>query len=207
MTKARSRKSLTRVASLSNRMQTQLTAFVEQPCQATFMAVRSAVLRQSPLPITAAEIADLERLLAQNEFQAVLDRIDTLPASKILSPRVHYLSAEAALALGDAAGVELERSLFVLVLKGLLATGDGTRANPFVVCHPSDDHDILAALGREAAGQSLVDDQDRLLDKIVCTDGRETWFDVTDILARPRPVRRPVRVHLKRYRPISRVPK
>jgi len=80
-------------------MERQLTAFVERPCQATFMAARSAVLSHSPLPMVAAEFADLEHLLSQDEFQAVLDRIDTLPASKILSPRVHYLAAEASEAL------------------------------------------------------------------------------------------------------------
>ena len=39
-----------RVAFVSQSMQRQLTAFVERPCQATFMAVRSAVLT----PVTLA---------------------------------------------------------------------------------------------------------------------------------------------------------
>jgi hypothetical protein len=189
-------------------MQRQLTAFVERPCQATFMAVRSAVLTQSPLPMAAVEVGDLERLLSQGEYQALLDRIDALPASKILSPRVHYLAAEAAEALGDSANVELERSLFVLALRGLLSTGDGSTFNPYVVCHPSDEYDILATLGREPAGQSLTEREGRLLDVIVCTDGRETSFDVTDVLTRKARRKNSARRRVSnRRRPASRVPR
>ena len=163
-------------------MQRQLAAFVQEPCKETFLAARDAVLRQSPLPLVAAELADLDRLLEHEAYQALLDRLDALPPSKVLSPRIHYLAAEAAEALGQAEDVELERSLFVLTLQGLLATGDGTRANPYIVCHPTDEYDILAALSHEAAGQSLAEHEGRLCDVLLCTNGREVWFDVTDLL-------------------------
>ncbi|MBW8884443.1 MAG: hypothetical protein JF612_06620 [Planctomycetia bacterium] len=179
-------------------MQRQLAAFVEQPCKATYLAARDAVLSQSPFPLMAAEMANLDFLLEHEEHQALLDRLDALPASKVLSPRIHFLAAEAAEALGYTSDIELERSLFVLTLQGLLATGDGTRANPYFVCHASDEHDVLAALGHEAAGQSLVAHEGRLCDVLVCSDGREVWFDVTDLLVR-KSVRRP---HFaKRLRP------
>jgi hypothetical protein len=165
-------------------MQRQLAAFVEQPCKATFLAARDAVLRYSPLPLVSAEMADLDLLLEHEEHQVLLDRLDTLPPSKVLSPRIHFLAAEAAEALGNAADVELERSLFVLTLQGLLATGDGTQGNPYVVCHPSDEYDVLAALGHEAAGQSLRELKGRLCDVLMCSNGREVWFDVTDLLPR-----------------------
>src|SRR5262245_23670170 len=171
-------------------MQRQLAAFVERPCKATFLAARDAVLCHSPLPLVATELADLDRLLEQNEHETVLDRLDALPASKVFSPRVHYLAAEAAEALGHTADVELERSLFVLMLQGLLATGEGTSASPYIVCHPTDEYDILAALDLESAGQSLAEHEGRLCDVLTCTNGREVWFDVTDLLARPRLVRK-----------------
>jgi len=179
-------------ASESDCMQRQLTAFVEQPCKATFLAARDAVLRQSPLPLVAAELADLDRLLECEDHEALLARLDTLPPSKILSPRIHFLAAEAAEALGHADDVELERSLFVLTLQGLLATGDGSPANPYVVCHPTDEYDVLAALGREAAGQSLVEREGRLCDVLLCSDGRQVWFDVTDLIV-PRRKRKSAR--------------
>lgn len=170
-------------------MQRQLTAFALQPSKATYLAVRDAVLRESPLPIVTADLAELDRLLDQEEYDAVLDRIDALPISKVLAPRVHYLAAEAAAARRDVATVELERSLFVLTLQGLLATGDGTRDNPYTVCHATDEYDVLAALGREPAGQTLVESEGRLLDVLTCDDGREVWFDVTAMLTRPTPTR------------------
>jgi hypothetical protein len=174
-------------------MQRQLAAFVEQPGKETFLSARDAVLRQTPLPLVAAEIAELDLLLEKKEYQALLDCIDALPPSKVLSPRIHFLAAEAAEALGRGEDVELERSLFVLTLQGLLATGDGTRANPYIVCHASDEYDILAALCREAAGQSLTEYRGRLCDVLICADGRELWFDVTDLLRRPRTPKSPAR--------------
>jgi hypothetical protein len=118
---------------------------------------------------------------------------------------VHYLAAEAAEALRDLPTVELERSLFVLTLQGLLATGDGTRDNPYIVCHASDEYDVLVALGREPAGQALEEHDDRLFDVLTCDDGREVWFDVTAILRRPAPrrsaARRPKLRSRKHLRP------
>ena len=175
----------TRKGPVSHAMQRQLTAFVEQPTRATYLAARDAVLRESPLPIIATDLADLEQLLDQDEHETVLDRIDALPVSKILAPRVHYLAAEAAEALRDSSTVELERSLFVLTLQGLLATGDGTPDNPYIVCHTSDEYDVLVALGREPAGQTLQERDGLLFDVLTCDDGRELWFDVTAILRRP----------------------
>ena len=167
-------------------MQRQLTAFVGHPSRATYIAARSAVLGMSPLPIVATDFAELERLLSGGDNQQLLDRIDALPPSKVLSPRIHLLAAEAAEALGDVAAVELERSLFVLTLQGLLATGDGTRGNPYLVCHATDEYDVLEAWGLEPAGQSLVANQGRLLDVLLCTDGREVWFDITPDPIKPR---------------------
>jgi hypothetical protein len=189
-------------------MHRPLIVFVEQPCQHTFLAARDAVLRQSLLPIMACDLAALDRLLDQKEYQTVLDQIDALPPSKVLSPRVHFLAAEAAEALGDAASAELERSLFILTIQGLLATGDGTPQHPYIVCHPTDEYDIAAALGLETAGQSLVEQNGQLCDVLVCTSGRELWFDVTDILIHPR--RRKATKRRKkaaRRRRVSRVPR
>jgi len=180
-------------------MERQLVAFVEQPCRATYLAARDAVLAASPLPLRSADIADLDQLLDEDEHERLLDRLDTLPPSKVLSPRIHFLAAEAAAALGNSADIELERSLFVLTLQGLLATGDGTAGNPYVVCHASDEYDVLTALGREAAAQSLVESDGRLCDVLRCSDGREVWFDVTDLLL-PRRTRHCRRVRRPRGR-------
>jgi hypothetical protein len=170
-------------------MQRQLAAFVERPCKLTYLAARDALLGQSPLPLSASDFVELEGMLDLGEHQLLRDRLEVLPPSKALSPRVHFLAAEAALALGDFEDVELERSLFVLALQGLLATGDGTPANPFIVCHTTDEHDALAALGHEPAGQSLVEFEGRFCDVWTCSDGREVWFDVSDLLA-PRQLKR-----------------
>jgi hypothetical protein len=189
-------------------MQRQLAALVEQPSKATYLAARDAVLSQSVLPLVATELAELQDLLECEAYEALLHRLDALPASKVLSPLVHFLAAEAAAALGDEQELELERTLFVIMLQGLLATGDGTPANPYIVCHPTDEYDVLAALGLEAAGQSLVEREGRLCDAVVCTDGREVWFDVTELLMparRQTPARRKQRLSRQPKSRISRL--
>jgi hypothetical protein len=190
-------------------MERQLAALVEEPCKETYLAARAAVLRESPWPLTAVEILELDRLLESAEHQLLLDRLSTLPPSKVLSPRIHFLAAEASEALGDMPEVELERSLFVLTLQGLLSTGDGTAANPYVVCHPCDEYDVLAALGLEAAGQSLVERESRFYDVLLSTGGQEIWFDVTEILvprrAKIRAARRRRIANRRRNRTVSRL--
>ena len=138
----------------------------------TYLAARDAVLRLSPLPIAATDLAELERLLDQGEAQAVLDRLDALPPSKVLSPRVHFLAAEAAEMLGDAAAVELERSLFVLTLQGLLATGDGSPRQSLLVCHATDEYDLLEVAGPRARRPIAGRARGRLHDVLICSDGR-----------------------------------
>ena len=186
-------------------MQRQLAArleeFVEQPSKATFLAARDAVLRECPRALAAGQIAELDRLLEQEDYQTLVENIDALPPSKVLSPRIHFLAAEAADALGNAADTELERCLFVITLQGLLATGDGTKANPYLVCHASDEHDVLEALGRQSSRQSLVEEAGRVCDVLRCTDGREIWFDVTEVVKAPvfKPITR--RLQRRRLRP------
>jgi hypothetical protein len=171
-------------------MQRQFTRFVESPSRENYLAVRDAVLRIRPLPLAASELAELVRLLEAGEYREVLDRIDLLPPSKILSPRIHFLAAEAAEGLGDVKTGELERFLFVLCLKALLATGDGTEAAPYSVCHATDEHDLLEAGGFEPAAQCLVPRDGLLCDVITCADGRQVWFDVTALFIRPKPRRK-----------------
>jgi hypothetical protein len=172
-------------------MRRQLTALMEKPSKETYLAMRAAALRGAALPITAGDFVDLEQRLeaaARSEEAAtdVLDRIDALPASKVLSPRVHLLAAEAADVLRDVERSELERFLFAVTLRGLLATGDGTAAAPYIVCHATDARDIAKALGLDPAGQSLVERDGRMFDLLVCTNGRELWFDVSGVVNRPQ---------------------
>lgn len=178
-------------------MQRQLAAFVDEPSRQTYLAVRDAVLAASPLRIAAIDLTELERMLAEGSAPDVLDRLAAMPPSKVLSPRVHLLAAEAAEAAGDVAGGEVERFLFVLCLQGLLATGDGSAAEPYLVCHATDEYDLLEALELKPARQSLVEDGGRLCDVLTCSNGRKVWFDVTAVM-RPADVRRPRKTAIRK---------
>ena len=67
------------------------------------------------------------------------------------------------------------------LMRGIESTGDGTRANAFLVSRTSDEYDLLLHRELIFTGQSLVAEGDRKLDVMRVEAGEENWFDVTDI--------------------------
>jgi hypothetical protein len=191
-------------------MQREFIRFVEQPSGDAYLAARDALLRAEPQTLTAIDLEEFEHLLGLRLHDEVLERLAALPASAALSPRVHLFAAEAADGLGDQERVELERFLFVVALQGILATGDGSKKRPYVVCHATDEHDVLEALDRSAERQTLVQGKAEVLDVIECTGGGEVWFDITVAAGMPmrrRQARKP-RIARSKARPrVSRTPR
>ncbi|ADB17700.1 hypothetical protein Psta_3035 [Pirellula staleyi DSM 6068] len=186
-------------------MQREFARFVEEPTRANYLAARAALLAKSPIPVDATDLAHLGAMLDAGEYDEALARLELLPPSAAISPRVHFLAAEAAEATGDDENVELERYLFVICLQAMLATGSGTSAEPYQVCHPSDEYDLLEVLELTPAAQRLEEYEGRLFDVLLCTTGREVWFDMSHRLGLPgskkrmtTPPRRRARVRVVR---------
>ena len=175
-------------------MQRQLTAFVEQPSKATYLAARDAVLRDSPLPIVAADLADLGAAARSGGVRS---------GSGSHRCAAEFEGARAARALpGGRSGRSAARLRYASSWNGRCSCSrcrarwrraTARASNPYIVCHATDEYDILAALGREPAGQSLEEHEGQLFDVLTCDDGREVWFDVTAILVRPQPQKRAAR--------------
>ena len=98
------------------------------------------------------------------------------------SPSAHAALAAAHAGLGDDARARAERSLQVLALESIRSTGDGTRAHPWSVLRVSDEYDVLRAAGRVSREQTLLEADGRSLDRHVCDDGSEAWFDVSRLV-------------------------
>lgn len=191
-------------------MEREFIRFVEQPAADSYLAARDAMLRIEPGTITAGDLLELNRMLDAGEHDQLLNLTESLPASAALSPRVHYFAAEAAAAMGDWDRAELERFMFVVCLKGLLATGDGSEERPYVVCHPSDEADVLDALEKRPACRTMAQLEHAVCNVVECEDETQLWFDVTTVTGIP--VRRrqanPRRIARSRSREVvSRTPR
>lgn len=170
-------------------MEREFTRFVEEPSQRNYFAACAAALRLSPRLVAATELLEIERLLLTHDFSAAVERLEALPPSAAFSPRVHQLAAQLALATHDAENIELERFLFVVCLKALLATGSGTEDSPYRVLHVTDQQDVLVSLGIEARKHTLVAHGALALEVVDDEAGNQIWFNVTGLLP-PRQIRR-----------------
>jgi hypothetical protein len=70
----------------------------------------------------------------------------------------------------------------MLMTNSILATGDGSEAHPYSVLHAKDETDIIIRLEKRLARQQLRIYGDRYYDLMVCEDGSQVWFDVTDLM-------------------------
>src|SRR5687768_15970715 len=116
-------------------MDREFIRFVEQPAADSYLEAREAMLKSGAATVDAGDVLELGQLLDAADYDRLLTRVEGLPASAALSPRVHFFAAEAAAGAGDDDRAELERFLFVVCLKGILSTGDGSAEHPYVICH------------------------------------------------------------------------
>ena len=175
-------------------MQDEFEIFLIRPTRAAYEQVRGALLVDPVFRADPLELAEVAAHCAAGEFEAARDKLDGLLYDWALSPRMHALAAWTATELGDEADAELERFTSRACLAGLLATGNGSFASPYLVTYPADEYDLLAALGREPRSQQLIDCDSGRFDVLTCDDGEEFWFDVTAFLREaPQPLRPLVR--------------
>jgi hypothetical protein len=159
--------------------------FTASPDRESYLAVREALISSEFYDPNSTELGEVEEFLDSGpyvfELAGARDRIDAAMPNLILSPSAHLLKAFIAKESGDEKVVQIEKNIAGVCLLGLLSTGDGSKANPYLVVRTSDEHDVLGYLGKEFSKQSLIHDGDRRLDRIRCQDGTEVWFDVTDV--------------------------
>lgn len=144
--------------------------YLADPTPATLAAVRRAV-RATPgfdPGLVVSEVDDL----------AALQRL--MPGA-LLSPAAHGALAQSLARAGRQQAAARERLIARAALAGILATGDGSRERPWSVLRVSDEYDVLRSRRLRSTEQSLERDGSRHLDRHVCDDGSEAWFDVTEL--------------------------
>jgi hypothetical protein len=163
----------------------EFARFLELPSRATYLAARRAWLRLNLQPLHAAELQELAARLDAGDAAGVIEQAHGWHSRAALSPRAHFFAAEAHAALGQEEQAELERWVFSTCLKGILATGDGTRRKPYLITQIPDEYDLLKLLGLENEQQQIVLRGRRTCDVLTCTNGGEVWFDVSDLVPIP----------------------
>lgn len=162
-------------------MQDEFEAFLIEPTRSSYERAREALLSDPSFRADPRDLAHAGELCAARDFAHARELIESLLYDWALSPRVHFLAAWAAAELGDKKDAELERFTAQACLAGLLATGQGSFACPYLVTYASDEHDLLAVLRQEARSQQLIACDSGRFDVLTCADGNELWFDVTDL--------------------------
>jgi len=160
-------------------MKEQFIRFMGSPSCETYLAVREALLALPDYKPYSDELNSIARLLEAGSVAFVQEKISESFPNLLLSPRAHLYLGLAAEKLNDEHSAGMERFIAATCVEGILATGDGSKEQPYLVCRSTDEYDVLQYLGKEFRGQSLVDDGDRQFDVMQSDDGSEIWFDIT----------------------------
>jgi hypothetical protein len=113
-------------------------------------------------------------LFARGAHAEILARVRELMPGAFFSPSAHAALAATHHALGDDSRAQ--------AVDSIRSTGDGTREHPWSVLRVGDEYDVLRAAGRVSREQTLVEVDGRSLDRHVCDDGSEAWFDVSGLV-------------------------
>jgi hypothetical protein len=161
-------------------MHEQLLQFLESPNRENFLAIREEVIQSElydPYSDECDQAGDLFELGKLEEARNVLQKG---MGNLILSPRAHQFLSFLFHKLGDEQSARVEMLIGHACIEGMLASGNGSEASPYMVLRTSDEYDIIESLEKEFRQQSLVPKGEKHFDVVECTDGSTFWFDVTD---------------------------
>lgn len=158
-------------------------AFLSNPTLDSFRAVRDLVVTHPKYDGYSSDLRAMEDAYEQKRFADVKNEFAQAQPNLLLSPAAHLLLSLALKEEGNTQGSEMERFVCFRCLDGIQLTGDGTQAKPYLVLRTSDEYDLLSALGKQFTSQHLIHDGGKSFDKMVCADGSELWFDITEMMA------------------------
>lgn len=123
-------------------------------------------------------VARAQPLLDAGAFQQVVDELTGQMPGGFLSPGAHAALGAAYEGLGDHVRAARERRTARLAIAALTGSGDGTAERPWKVLRISDEYAVLRTRGRRSLRQDLVSVAGRPLDRHLCDDGSQVWFDL-----------------------------
>ena len=159
-----------------------LDAWLAAPSPETLAPLHEAI-RSAPGFDAGPGLAErADALLTQHDDAGAVELLEGAMPGALLSPGAHARLSSALRRLGRVAEAERHDRLARASLDSITSSGDGSAARPWRVLRTTDEHDLLGATGARPVSQGLLRSGDRALDRIVCQDGRELHFDVSDLL-------------------------
>lgn len=153
---------------------------IRSPSRSTYLSIREKLISSDAYQPYSDEFDVVGELFEQQKIDEATETLHGAMRNLMLSPRAHRLLGFLHHKLGDEQAAQAEMLIGRACLLGILATGDGTRDNPYIVARTSDEYDVIEHFQKELKQQSLTHTGDRHFDSIQCTDGSEYWFDITD---------------------------
>ena len=161
-----------------------VAGYLADPTPSTLAELRRAI-RSAPnfqQDLTVEEI--VHPLMERGTYDEAVTAVQDLMPGAMFSPSAHAALAGALTRTGQQEAADRELALARAAARSILSTGDGTAQRPWSVLRISDEYDVLRSLRRRPREQTVVQDGDRYLDRHVCEDGGEVYFDVTDLFPR-----------------------
>jgi hypothetical protein len=159
-----------------------LDAWLASPSPVTLAPLHDAI-RSAPGPGAVPDVAQrADALLTTEAYAAAVDLLQAAMPGALLSPGLHGRLAFALRRLGRGQDAERHARLAEAALAAITSSGDGTATRPWRVLRTADEYDLLDSLGARPVSQGVLREGQRTLDRIVCIDGREAHFDVTELL-------------------------
>lgn len=158
----------------------QFLRFLKAPDSESYLAVRAALVSSEHYDPYSDEMETIDEMLSSGKLAEAREMLLESMPNLFLSPRAHMTLSYIAENASDDEGAQMEGFIAATCAKAILATGDGSKENPYIVVRTSDEHDVVPLLGKQPRSQSLVRDGDRYLDVMRYNDGKEMYFDITD---------------------------
>ncbi len=157
----------------------RLNLYLSDPSPEHFRLLQEALAHAPEYQPYSDGPREADQLLEQDQFTAARGQLVALMPNWFLNPGVHQRLSFVWHKLGDERSARFELQLSVILLEGILSTGDGSEDRPYRVLHTADEYDLLRHLNKQPKVQTLVERTERYFDRQECTDGTQLWFDIT----------------------------
>ena len=157
-------------------------SYLADPTPDNLTALREAIRSAPSFDPDLTLDRSVAPLLEREAWQEAISVLNGVMPGALFSPAAHAHLAVALRHSGRPQEADREESLSRAALRSILSTGDGTARRPWSVLRVSDQYDLLRSLGRRSVRQDLVTEGGRRLDRQVCDDGSEVYFDTTGLL-------------------------
>ncbi len=164
---------------MQNPVKTAFFNYTENQSPESFLSFRDAVAASpdySPYSDYKETVYDF---LENEKFGEAEEYLTSVMPGWFFNPGIHKLMSFVLHKLGKEKEAQIEFQLAMLLLEGILSTGDGSRNRPYLVLSTDDEYDVIEYFEKKITSQSLVKEGNRQCDLMKCDDNARIYFDIT----------------------------